>query len=91
MKTSLHLIVSGRVQGVCFRHYCREQATKLGVGGWVRNLNDGSVEIMAEGDEEAIRKFADWCRRGPSHALVTHCAETPGAVTGRFDSFDILF
>ncbi len=89
MNVSAQLIISGRVQGVCFRYYCREQAEKLGVRGWTKNLADGSVEVMAEGDEEAVRQFVAACRRGPPQALVTNCAETFGAATDRFDSFEI--
>ena len=91
MKISLHLIVSGRVQGVCFRHYCREQASLIGVAGWVRNLDDGRVEIAAEGEEESVRRFAAWCRRGPRHAMVTDVAESFGPATGGFTDFDIRF
>lgn len=89
MNTRVHLLISGRVQGVCFRYYCRDEAKRVGVRGWVKNLPDGRVEIMAEGDQEPIRTFVDWCRHGPPHAQVTDFNETYGPATGvgEFDSF----
>ncbi len=89
MNISVQLIISGRVQGVCFRFFCREQAEKLGVTGWVKNLSDGSVEVKAEGNEKAVHQFAAACRSGPPQALITHCEETFAAATDRFDSFEI--
>jgi len=64
------VVVTGRVQGVWFRESCREQATALGLGGWVRNLADGTVEAVFEGPEAAVDRAVDWCRTGPSHARV---------------------
>ena len=66
-----HLWVKGRVQGVWYRGSCAEQARALGISGWARNLRDGRVEIVAEGDPEALDKFAEWCRHGPPAARVT--------------------
>jgi len=89
MPVRVHLKISGRVQGVCFRHYCREQAAHFGVKGFVRNNDDGSVEAIAEGTEEAVMKFAAWCRRGPTLAAVLACEEKRETPTGEFDSFAI--
>ncbi len=91
MKTQIHLLVTGRVQGVCFRYCCRDEAVRLDVTGWVKNLPDGRVEITAEGDRKTIRDFVAWCRHGPPHAHVTDFNETYTAVTGTFDSFEIRF
>ena len=66
-----HLWVSGRVQGVWYRGSCAEQARALGISGWARNLPDGRVEIVAEGDPEAVDKLVEWCRHGPPGARVT--------------------
>ena len=65
------LVVSGRVQGVSYRWYCREQAELLGLAGWVRNQPDGSVEVVAEGDPTAVDQLVRWCGAGPRHAVVT--------------------
>lgn len=65
-----HVVVSGRVQGVFFRAETRDRARSLGLGGWVRNNRDGSVEAVFEGDQERVESMVDWCRRGPAHAEV---------------------
>ena len=62
--------VRGRVQGVFFRASCAERARALGLGGWVRNASDGSVEAAFEGDPDAVASMVDWCRHGPSGARV---------------------
>ena len=64
-------IVSGRVQGVAFRATTAEQATQLGVVGWVMNRSDGSVEIEAEGAPEQVAALLAWCEQGPPHARVS--------------------
>jgi len=91
MQLRVHLKISGRVQGVCFRHYCRMQAERLGLNGMVRNNDDGSVEVIAEGGEEAVGNFIALCRRGPPAAVVKACEEKHEPVTGEFDSFTIGF
>ncbi len=62
--------VSGRVQGVGFRYFARRTATRLGLAGWVRNLPDGRVEALAEGNPEALRRFEEELRSGPTLASV---------------------
>lgn len=63
--------VCGKVQGVFFRASTREQATRLGLTGWVRNLSNGDVELLACGDTEKIEVLGSWLRHGPRHASVT--------------------
>lgn len=65
-----HVVVHGAVQGVFFRVETRDRATSLGVGGWVRNTPDGSVEAVFEGDDERVESMVDWCNRGPRGARV---------------------
>ena len=65
-----HAIVSGRVQGVFFRDSTQREARRLGVDGWVRNLDDGTVEAVFEGDAPAVEAMLDFCRRGPERARV---------------------
>ena len=70
MVISRRLLISGRVQGVCFRHYTRQTALTHGVAGWVRNLPDGRVEALFEGEDAAVEACIAWCRRGPDMARV---------------------
>lgn len=70
--TAVQAQVHGMVQGVGFRWSCVQQAEQLGVAGWVRNLADGSVELWAEGDEQAVAALLEWCRTGPRWARVEH-------------------
>ena len=70
MQTRLHIIVTGRVQGIGYRVHCSREAKSLGVTGWVRNNPDGSVEVVAEGDDVAVNELADWCRAGHPFAKV---------------------
>lgn len=67
----MHAYVSGRVQGVYFRQATAEQAERLELAGWVRNLGDGRVEVLFEGEEEAVRELATWLQQGPEQAEVT--------------------
>jgi acylphosphatase len=64
------VVVRGAVQGVGFRWSCVREAGRLGVAGWVRNLPTGEVEIVAEGDDDAVGRLVAWARRGPSGARV---------------------
>jgi acylphosphatase len=66
-----HVWVSGKVQGVWYRGSCADRARALGVSGWARNLPDGRVEVVAEGDAEAVGALVEWCHEGPPHAHVT--------------------
>ena len=70
MAVRKRVLVSGRVQGVFFRDSCRREAERLGVSGSARNLDDGRVEVIAEGDENAVRTLIDWCRRGSPQSEV---------------------
>ncbi|MBW8825934.1 MAG: acylphosphatase [Acidobacteria bacterium] len=78
-------MVSGRVQGVFFRQACKQEADAIGVSGVARNLDDGRVEVVAEGDADAVERLLAWCRNGPSSALVTRVDvrdEAPEGVVG---------
>jgi acylphosphatase len=87
----IRLEVDGRVQGVGFRWYIREEARRLGLAGWVRNRPDGSVELAARGDAEALERLARSARAGPSGAHVSSYRELPTDGLGDLPSpFDIL-
>ncbi|MFF0294644.1 acylphosphatase [Kitasatospora sp. NPDC004615] len=66
------VLVSGTVQGVFFRDSCRQAASQSGIAGWVRNLPDGRVEAVFEGDEAPVEAMVGWMRHGPSRAVVEH-------------------
>ncbi len=70
MIRAVQVIVKGRVQGVFYRVSAREKALELGLVGWVRNIQEGRVEIKAEGPEAALADFLAWCQEGPKEALV---------------------
>lgn len=84
-----HLLISGRVQGVCFRHYTRQTARANAVSGWVRNLPDGRVEAVIEGEPAAVEATIDWCRRGPDMARVDRVKVREEPTSGDFESFEI--
>lgn len=70
MKRCVKLVVYGRVQGVCFRKFTQMKAHHLGIMGTVRNVSDGSVEIVAQADASVLQAFIDWCHKGPITARV---------------------
>ena len=88
-RSSVHLVVVGRVQGVAFRARAVAEATRLGLSGWVRNRMDGTVEARAEGTPEAVEAFVAWCRRGPPAAQVEEVQVTPEPATGLDRGFQV--
>lgn len=87
----VHLVISGRVQGVFFRAHTKEQADLLGITGWVKNLDTGQVEVVAEGESNAIDRFVDWCRQGPRLASVSRVEIADEPPEGNFSSFSIRY
>ena len=83
-----HLIITGRVQGVCYRASMVAKANELGVAGWVRNRLEGSVEAVVSGGAEQVAAIMGWARRGPPGARVDHVAvELAG---GEYTAFEQL-
>jgi acylphosphatase len=86
---TVNLIVKGKVQGVFFRGEAKENADKLGVKGWIKNHDDGNVEIMAKGTDDALKAFIEWCKNGSKKAEVTDVIVTPLHIED-LDSFEIV-
>lgn len=91
MRIRINFVVHGHVQGVAFRHYTRLMASELGLTGWVRNLPDGSVAGMAEGEETAVNALVDWLHEGPPAAYVERVETRRGEYGGKFDDFRVAF
>ena len=87
----IHIFVTGRVQGVFFRQSTRVMAIKNNVNGWVRNLDDGRVEIVAEGEESNINALADWCKTGPANSCVDEFELSEENPTGEFENFEVRY
>jgi len=91
MKSRVHVIISGRVQGVWFRASTKDKAEQLGLNGWVRNTRDGDVEAVFEGDEEQIKKMINWCHKGPSMARVENVKVEKQPASDVFNGFSIKY
>jgi len=88
MKT-VHLIITGRVQGVYFRAFTQKQAIKQGVTGFVSNNIDGSVEVVACAEKERLEPFINWCHKGPMLARVKEVVINNDILTETFTQFEI--
>ena len=86
---TVNLLIKGKVQGVFYRASARDKAVELGITGWVKNTQDGNVEIVASGGKESLKEFIEWCHEGPSRAKVTAVTVTE-MVTNNFPGFQIL-
>lgn len=84
-------VVEGEVQGVGFRYSAVREARALGLGGWVRNAEDGTVEVWAEGEETALEEFLAWLKVGPSAAWVREVKVSREVPKGKYTSFSIAF
>lgn len=91
MKARFHAVISGRVQGVAFRYFAQDVASSLEVRGWVRNLYDGRVEVMAEGERDRLEQFLVLLRRGPRLARVDEVAVSWEDFRDEFSDFSIKF
>ena len=87
----VYILVKGKVQGVFFRATARDVARSLGVKGWVRNRWDRKVELVIEGDIEAVNRMIDWCRQGPPGAVVTGIKVEEQPFKGEFENFTIRY
>lgn len=83
-----HAFIQGRVQGVSFRYYTRQEAVRLNLVGWVRNLRDGRVEAVFQGHKSAVDQILSWCKQGPRGAHVEnveHNWENPESGLSEFE------
>jgi acylphosphatase len=90
MSRSVKIIVSGKVQGVCFRANAKKQAEKLSVQGWVKNLPSGEVEINATAMDSAIAQLIAWCYKGPAFAKVERVTVTEWVNNEPIAGFEIV-
>lgn len=89
MRVARGYLIRGRVQGVGFRYFAQSAAVREGVHGWVRNNPDGSVQIQAEAEVDAMERFERQIRHGPPGGRVDHLAVSEAPVTGGFTEFTI--
>lgn len=87
----VHVYISGLVQGVFFRAKTRNEALSLGISGWVRNLSDGRVEALFEGEDPNVDAMVQWCKVGPSHAVVKDLQADEEPFSGLFKDFRIRY
>ncbi len=91
MKARARILVSGRVQGVYYRSYAQDKARQLGLKGWVRNNLDGSVEMVCEGEETAVRSIVDWCWKGSPSSRVSGVEVGWEEYRGEFEDFHVTY
>lgn len=87
----IHLIISGRVQGVFFRHNTKKVANKLCLTGFVRNLPNGDVEVVAEGEETKLNQLIEFCKTGPPSANVENVEIKEELLKNEFETFDTKY
>ncbi len=90
-KARVHAVISGRVQGVFFRMETKYAAERFGALGWVKNLPDGTVEAVIEGDETNVEALLEWCGEGPPHARVDRVDSKREEYQGEFQRFDVVY
>ncbi len=90
MLKKIHLLISGKVQGVFYRVNTKNKADELGLTGWVKNIPDGKVEVLAEGKERGLKEFIKWCYNGSKGAKVDKVEVEWRDYENKFDNFKIL-
>ena len=91
LKVRVHVYVRGRVQGVFFRSETQDEAARHDVTGWVRNIPDGRVEAIFEGEKKNVDKLIEFCRRGPPGAHIAEVEVSREAYTGEFKNFKVRY
>lgn len=90
-KQRIHLFIKGKVQGVFFRQTTKVTAEKKNVTGWVKNLHDGRVEAVLEGNDMEVSEVVEWCHAGPANAVVDDVEIINERYKGEFSKFDIVY
>ena len=90
-KRRVHVFISGRVQGVFYRASTMDLAVRLDLTGWVRNLPDGRVELVAEGPDDKLKELISWCWQGPPYSRVDHVIVQEDDPTGEFTRFSMHY
>ena len=90
-KVRAHVVVSGRVQGVFFRAKTQEKAKELGVFGWVKNLSEGRVEAVFEGERDKVEQMVKWAKKGPPGAIVNDLNVVWEEYQAEFSNFEIRY
>jgi len=91
MKQRIHIIIKGRVQGVFFRAQAKRQAQIFNITGWIKNNPDGSVELIAEGEEDNLNQLQAWCTKGPDIAKVENIKAKQEEYKGEFTTFSVKY
>ena len=91
VQKQIHIFVTGRVQGVFFRQSTKVMAIKNNAKGWIRNLDDGRVEIVAQGETQDIDNLAHWCKTGPANSRVDEFELSEENVTDEFENFEVRY
>lgn len=90
-KIRASVMISGKVQGVCFRMETKKVADDFNVSGWVKNNKDGTVAAVFEGEKKAVDSVIKWCRKGPLFSDVSHVDVSQEDYIGEFSGFDIIY
>ena len=91
MMVQYEITISGRVQGVGYRHFAVQKATEMGITGWVKNSVDGGVIIVAQGIEEEIKTFIDYLYLGPTRSRVAQISKVKFNTLANFDNFSVKY
>jgi|TARA_Y100001963_G_C6632502_1_gene376957 acylphosphatase len=91
VQKQIHIFVTGRVQGVFFRQSTKVMAIKNNAKGWVRNLDDGRVEIVAQGETQDIDNLAHWCKTGPANSRVDEFELSEENISDEFETFEVRY
>ena len=91
MARRVRIFVTGKVQGVFFRQALKVTAKKNSIAGWAKNLGDGRVEAVLEGDDAGVGRVVEWCHAGPANARVAGVEIKSEKFAGEFSTFDVLY